>query len=354
MKVIRAIETHVGGNAGRVVIGGVGDLAVPGETMFAKKTHMQTHQDWFRGLMLKEPRGGPHNTVNLVLPPCDPRADIGLIIIEQAPYYPAMSGGLVMSVVTAVLETGVLPIRTPTTTVVLDTPAGLVTARASCAGDRVTRVDLTNVPSFATHLDVPISVPGLGEVVVDIAYGGMFYLLVEAARFGLEIEPNAAGDLMRTGELIKNAAREQISVVHPENPQIDYLEQTLWWGPARHAGNHGRNTVVLTPGRARPSSEDTVNAVLDRCPCGTGTSARMAALAARGQLHTGDVFRHEGILDSVFEGRILATAAVGPFEAIVPEIGGSAWITGFSEWILRDDDPYPQGFTIADIWPRSD
>lgn len=353
MKVIRAVETHVAGNAGRVVFGGLGDLAVPGDTMFAKKTHMEQHQDWFRQLMLKEPRGGPHATVNLVLPPCDPRADIGLIIVEQGPYYPPMSGGLVMSVVTAVLETGVLPIRTPTTNVVIDTPAGLVRARATCEGDRVTAVHLNNVPCFATHLDATIVVPGLGEITVDVAYGGMFYVLVESAPLGLDIEPNSAGELVRFGEIIKNAAREQLTVVHPENPAINYLEQTLWWGPPKDSANDARNTVVLSTGPARPSSDDKVRAVLDRCPCGTGTSARMAVLHARGQLGVGDTFRHEGILDSVFEGRVLQTTTVGPREAIVPEIGGRAWITGFSEWILHDDDPYPLGFTIADVWPET-
>lgn len=354
MEVIRAVETHVAGNAGRVVIGGVGDLAVPGETMFAKRLHMQTHMDWFRRLMLKEPRGGPHDTVNLVLPPCDPRADVGLLIVEQGPYYPVMSGGLVMSVVTALLETAVLPITGPVTDVVLDTPAGLVRARATCAGDRVTQVRLTNVPSFVTHLDAVVEVPDVGDVRVDIAFGGMFYLLVEAASLGLTIEPNAAGDLMRLGERIKNAAREQLHVEHPENSEINLLEQTLWFGPPHDPAHHGRNTVVLSSGPPRPSTQTQVNAVLDRCPCGTGTSARMAVLHARGELARGEVFHHEGILDSTFTGRIVDTTTVGNLPAIVPEIGGQAWITGFSEWILRDDDPYPLGFTIADIWPRTD
>lgn len=354
MKLIRAVETHVAGNAGRVVIGGVGDLAVPGDTMYARRLHMQTHMDWFRTLMLKEPRGGPHDTVNLVLPPCDPEADVGLIIIEQGPYYPVMSGGLVMSVVTVLLETGRLPITGPVTKVVLDTPAGLVTARATCRGDRVSEVRLVNVPSFVTHLDAVVTVPGLGQVTVDIAYGGMFYMLVEAAGLGLEIEPNSAGELMSIGEQIKNAAREQLGVQHPQHPEVDLLEQTLWWGPPHDPTNHGRNTVVLSSGPPRPSGEASPRAVLDRCPCGTGTSARMAVLHARGDLEIGEEFRHEGILDSVFTGRITETTTVGARAAIVPEIGGSAWITGFSDWIVRDDDPYPTGFTIADLWPRTD
>ena len=347
MKVIHAIETHCGGPHCRVVLGGFGELDVPGDTMFEKKVYLEQHHDSFRRLMLGEPRSSPTTNVNLILPSSDPRADVGVVIMEQAPYYPPMSGGNMMSVVTALLETGTLPMNEPETTLRVDTPAGLIAIRAACHQGRVMSVTLANAPSFATHLDSRITVPGIGELIVDIAYGGMFYVLVEAAAAGLVIEPETAGELVRVGEIIKRAAREQLTVVHPTNHGINHLESLLWWGPQKDECNDGRNTVVISLDSGNVAGGS--RGVLDRCPCGTGTSARLAVLHAKGELQIGQEYRHEGILDSVFVGRITETLDLAGTPAVIPEITGRAWITGYSQHVVREDDPFPEGFVLRDF-----
>ncbi len=348
MKVIRTVETHCGGPPCRVVFGGFGALDVPGATMFEKKVYLEQHQDSFRKLLIREPRASAAANVDLILPSPDPRADVGVVIMEQAPYYPPMSGGNMMSVVTVLLETGVLPIEEPETEITVDTPAGLVGVRAACEAGRVTSVTIANVPAFATQLDATIDVPGIGSLLVDVSYGGMFYVLAEAAAAGLEIEPRRAADLVRVGEIVKKAAREQLVAVHPDNPEIDYLESVLWWGPAKQPGNDGRNTVVISMDDAAAEPSGGLGGVLDRCPCGTGTSARLAVLHAKGQLAIGEEYRHEGILDSVFTGRVLEEVEVNGTAGVIPEITGRAWITGFTEQVLHDDDPFPEGFVLPD------
>jgi proline racemase len=346
VRLIRAVESHCGGPHCRVVFGGKGELDIPGATMFEKKRFLETHRDEFRQLMLGEPRSSPTTNVDLILPPADPRADVGLVIMEQAPYYPPMSGGNVICVVTVLLETGFLQMQEPVTTVTLDTPAGLVVTRAQCENGRVRSVTFANAPSFVTHLDVVVDVPELGPVTLDIAYGGMFYALAEAAPIGLRIVRESAAELATLGERIKNAARAQIQVRHPENPAIDHLENFLWWAPPHDAANDGRNAVVIS---LDAGTGPNPHGVLDRCPCGTGTSARLAVLHARGQIAEGADFRHEGILDSVFTGRIVGSTHVGGTPALLTEISGQAWISGYSDHVVQDDDPFPHGFVLRDF-----
>ncbi len=346
MKLIRAVETHCGGPHCRVVFGGFGELDVPGATMFEKKTYMEQHLDGFRRLMLGEPRASLSTNIDLILPSPDPRADIGVVILEQAPYYPPMSGGNMMAVVTVLLETGVFPMTEPQTSLVVDTPAGLVRTTATCRNGRVTSVAFANAPSFATHLDTVVEVPAIGPVTVDVAYGGMFYVLVEAAAAGLIIEPENAVELVRIGEVVKRAVREQLDVVHPTNPAINHLESLLWWGPQKDPRNSGRNSVVISMDSGEGPAP---RGLLDRCPCGTGTCARLAVLHAKGQLAMGERYRHEGILDSVFEGRVLEAVDLAGTPAVIPEVSGQAWITGYTDHVLQDDDPFPQGFALADL-----
>ena len=342
MRVIRAIETHCGGPHCRVLFA---PFDIPGESMFEKAAYLQQHDDRLRRLLLREPRASPTTNVDLIVPSPDPRADFGVIIMEQSHYSP-MSGGNLMSVVTAVLETGVLQMAEPVTRLAVDTPAGLVRAAATCSNGRVRSVAIANAPAFASVLDKVIEVPGIGSLTVDVAYGGMFYVLAEAAAAGLEIDVDQAADLVRVGEAVKQAARHQITATHPANDAIDRIESVLWWGPPVGADNHGRNTVVIS----LESGTDSVHrGVLDRCPCGTGTCARLAVLHAKGELTEGQEYRHEGILDSVFTGRVLETLKVNGIRAIRPEVTGSAWITGFTEHILHDDDPFPEGFLLPDL-----
>ena len=346
---IEAIDVHAEGEPGRVVFGGTGLLAVPGATMFEKKLAMERDFDWLRLFMLKEPRGLPSSCLNVVLPPTDPRADFGYVIIEQPPYYPPMSGSNTMCVVTALLETGRHPMTEPETRLVLETPAGLIDVAARCESGRVRAVAFDNVPAFATHLDVPIEVPEIGTVHVDIAYGGMFYVLADADRLGLDLVPENGARLAAVGERIKVAARAAVSVSHPENPAIDLIENTVLYGAAHDPANSGRNAVVVSSGAV--SADALIDrASIDRSPCGTGTSAKMAVLRAKGLLETGVEYRNESVLGGVFTGVVADAEPVGDHPAVRPRITGSAWISGFASYIRQPDDPYPLGFTVGDIW----
>lgn len=344
---VSAIDLHAEGEPGRVITGGV--LDVPGRTMFEKKTWLETHGDALRKRMLREPRGYPAANCNLLLPPTDPAADAGFVIMEQVEY-PPMSGTNTICVVTALLETGMLPAREPVTELTLEAPAGLVRVRADVRDGKVTRVTFRNVPAFAVHLDAPIEVPGLGTVTVDVAYGGMFYVIAEAAPLGLRITPDEGRDIVRIGEIVKAAAREQLPAVHPENPGIAGVTIAQLWGPPTRPDAQRKNAVVVSTGVVdwdRPSSW---TGAIDRSPCGTGTCAAMAALHAKGHLGLHTDFRHEGILGTVFTGRLVEETRVGPYPAVVPTIGGQAWITGIAQYVLDPTDPFPEGYTLGDLW----
>jgi proline racemase len=345
---ITAVDAHAAGMFGRVVIGGVGALQVPGASMFEKKQHLERHQDGFRRLMLREPRGNPAAMVNLVLPPANPAADAGVIIMEQSEYYPSMSGSNVMCVVTVLLECGVLAMQEPITRLVLDTPAGLVPVHARCEQGRVTGVTITNVPCFAPALDVPLEIAGIGTVACDVSWGGMFYAIADGGKLGFRLTPDEGADVVAMGERVRAAAREQVPVSHPDNPAIDVIEGTLFFAPPRDAANSGRSAVVV-PSPARRSGRP--HGILDRSPCGTGTSAQLATLHARGRMPVGTEFRQEGILDTIFVGRAVEHTQVGPHPAVIPSIEGRAWITGFAQYVLAADDPFPEGFMVGDIWP---
>ena len=344
---ISAVDAHAAGEPGRVIVGGV--LDVPGKTMFEKKNYLQTHADDLRKRMLREPRGYPATCCNLILPPTDPRADAGFIIMEQVEY-PPMSGTNIICTTTVLLETGMLPMREPVTELVLESPAGLVPVRADVANGKVTAVTFQNVPAFAVHLDVKVEVPTLGTVTVDIAYGGMFYVIAEGEPFGLRLTPDEGRDIVRIGEMIKAAAREQFPVIHPENPEIAGVTIGIISGPPSHPAAHAKNAAIVSTGTldwARPRSW---TAALDRSPCGTGTCAKMATLHAKGKLPLNQDFVHEGILGTIFTGRLIQETQVGPYPAVIPTISGRAWITGLSTYVLDPDDPFPTGFTVGDIW----
>jgi proline racemase len=344
---IQAVDAHACGEPGRVIVGGV--LDVPGRTLFDKMMHLRDHADGLRQLMLREPRGYPASNCNLILSPTHPEADAGYVIMEHTEY-PGMSGTNTICVATVLLETGMVPMHEPVTELTLEAPAGLIRVRADCAGGKVHQVTFRNVPAFAVHLDKVIEVPQLGPVRVDVAYGGMFYVLSEAAAFGLRLTPDEGRDIVRISEMIKAAAQEQLPVVHPTQPELGGVTIALLWGPPSDPRNHARNAVTVSTGKLDWERPATWTGVIDRSPCGTGTCARMATLYARGKLTLSEEFRHEGILGTVFTGRLLEETQVGPYRAVVPTIGGRAWITGLCSYVLGDDDPFPQGFTLGDIW----
>jgi proline racemase len=300
---------------------------------------LQRDQDWLRLMLLSDPRGGVNAAVNLVTPPIAPEADLGMIVIESD-HYPPMSGSNLICTVTAVLETGMIPMTEPVTRLCVDTPAGLVQVEAECCEGKCRRVSFRNVPSFVLHDRQPVEVAGLGTLVVDVAYGGMIYVVVEAEALGFTLAREEARSLVELGERIKTAAAEQLPSVHPTNPGIHTINQALFAGPVtlEDGIRTAKNAVVVSPGR------------IDRSPCGTGSSARMALMHARGDLTVGERFDHLSILDTVFACGIEETTEVGGVPAVVTRVAGRAWLTGVSYYGTDPEDPFPTGYRLNDTW----
>jgi proline racemase len=315
----------------RIVTGGA--PALPGATMLERSEGFGAHHDALRRLILFEPRGHAAMCAALLVPPSDPAADTGIVFVEPLGVV-HMCGLGAIAIASMLVETGAVAMREPETPVVLDTAAGRVTARVHVEGDRVVGATIRNVPSYSALLDAKVTVPGLGPVAFDLAYGGHFYALVDAAAVGLALEPAQAPRIVETGERIRAAIEAEVPLRHPEGGQSQGLVYVQFYGPPTHPRAHLKNAVVVAP------------AGLDRSPCGTGTSARLANLWARGGIAVGREFVHESIIGSLFEGRVVETTRVGPYEAVVPEIRGRAYLAGLTQLVLRPDDPFPAGFLI--------
>lgn len=330
------VGCHTGGEVGDVVTGGIGD--VPGSTMFEKKLYLEQHQDQLRQLLLFQPRGSVIRSVNFVLPASDPAAQLGYVIAETTEY-PVMSGSNTICTATVILETGMLPMTEPVTELVLESPAGLISLTCECRDGKVTSVRFVNQPAFAYHLDASIELPGYGQVRVDVAWGGMTYAIVEAADLGFELVPAEARELCRVGQLVKQAASEQLAAVHPLEPRYAGITQTEFTGPLRRVDGvlTSQNAVIVSPGR------------VDRSPCGTGTSARLAVLRAKGQIEVGEDFVHESLIGSRYFGRIESATTVGPYDAVIPSVAGEAYITSMGQVGLDPADPFPNGYLLADV-----
>jgi proline racemase len=334
-RMITVVGCHAGGEVGNVVVGGV--LPPSGATVFEQMETLRKEEDWLRRMLLREPRGSVAVHANLIVPPTRPDCDAGFIIMEPTEY-PAMSGSNTICTTTVLLETGMVEMVEPETVVRLEAPGGVVEARATCLDGRCESVEFTNVPCFADRLDAPLEVEGLGTLMVDVAYGGMWYAIADAEALGFAIEPHEARELSLGGERIRMAAREQLPCVHPENPEISGVSIVQIAAPWQGIGKLTKNAVIVSPGR------------LDRSATGTGLSARMAALHARGLMGVGDAMTHASAIGSTFDGRIVAETRVGDRTAIVPAIRGSAWITGVSQLYVDPDDPFPEGYLLADTW----
>jgi proline racemase len=335
--VINVVGCHAEGEIGNVVVGGI--PPIPGETMLDKRRYLQEQADWLRQLLLKEPRGNVVRSANVVFPSDHPEADMGYVVMESTEY-PVMSGSNTICVATVLLETGMLPMREPVTEVTLESPAGLIRLSCTCRDGKVTGVTFVNQPAFVYHLDAPVEVEGLGTITVDVAWGGMTYALVDAPAVGFALDPSEARELCEIGQRIKLAAADQLPVKHPENPEFAGITQTEFTLPTyRESGVLvGRNTVIVSPGR------------IDRCPCGTGTSARLAVLHARGQIKPGERFISESIIGTRFDSAIESIITVGETDAVVPSVTGQAWITDVSQVGVEPTDPFPTGYTLADTW----
>ncbi len=320
--------------------------------MFEKKTYLEQHGDDLRLRMLREPRGYPAANCNLILPPTHPEADAGFVIMEQMEY-PPMSGTNTICVVTVLIETGMVKAIEPVTRLKLDTPAGLIGVEAEVRDGKVKRVTFRNVPAFATHLDAPVEVRGLGTVIVDVAYGGMFYVIAEAAPLGLRLTPDEGPRHRTTGRDDQGRHAEQIAGGASRKPRnfrsqhrADFrgaferpprIARTPWWFPPASSIGHARR---LLGGPARWIA----------LPAAPAPAPRWPRCTPSGQLPLHQDFVHEGILGTIFTGRLIEETHVGQYPAVVPTLSGQAWITGFAQYVVDPDDPFPNGFTVGDIW----
>jgi proline racemase len=326
-----AVDSHTEGMPTRVVTGGV--EPIPGATMLERKLHFEAHMDELRLLLMREPRGHAAMSGAILQPPLRPDADWGVLFIEVSGCLP-MCGHGTIGVATVLVESGMVEVTEPETVVRLDTPAGLVVARVAVRAGRAESVTLRNVPSFLAGRDRVVDVPGLGAVPYDMAFGGNFYALLPAASVGLEVDPGRSGELIERGLAIMAAINASPDApVHPEDARIAGCRHVVFHAPGAD-GADARAATSIEPGW------------LDRSPCGTGTSARMAQLHARGELEIGEPFVNESVIGTRFTGRLVEETEVGGRPAVVPEITGRAWITGSGEYRLDPSDPFPAGFAL--------
>jgi len=326
---ITVIGCHAGGEVGNVVVAGVDPPA--GATVLEQMEALRA-DDRLRRFLLREPRGSVAQHANLVVPATRPDCAAGYIIMEPTEY-PPMSGSNTICVTTALLETGLVEMHEPETVLRLEAPAGVIEVRAACRGGRVESVELTNVASFVEQLDATLEVDGIGTLTVDLAYGGMFYVIADASALGFALEPHEARDLCNVGERIRLAAKAQLD----ERISIAQIAEP-WQG----LGAVTRNAVVVAPGK------------VDRSATGTGLSARLATLHARGLMRVGDSMTHASPIGSTFDGRIVDETTVDGRPAVIPAIRGSAFVTGRFEWYVDPRDPFPEGYLLSDTWPGTD
>ena len=332
---INVVGCHAEGEIGDVIVGGV--LPPAGDTMMERMITMERDHDHIRQLLICEPRGSVARHVNLIVPPVNRECVAGAIIMEPTEYVP-MSGSNTICIATVLLETGMVPMSEPVTRFKLDMPGGVIEVTAECQGGRCRSVTFRNAAAFVAVLDGHVEVEGLGTISIDIAYGGMFFGIVDAARLGFRIQPDEARDLAILGEKIRKAARQQFDVAHPDFPNVRGVSIVQFAMPFEGSGKETRNTCIVAPGRS------------DRSPTGTGTSARMAVLQARGLMSVGDTLIHTSIIGSRFIGKILEVSEHGGRTAIIPEITGRAWITGQHVYAVDPEDPWQSGYMLSDTW----
>ncbi len=335
-KTVHVISAHAEGEVGDVIVGGV--APPPGETLWEQRKFI-AQDDTLRRFVLNEPRGGVFRHVNLLVPPTHPDADAAFIIMEPEDT-PPMSGSNSICVATVVLDGGILPMQEPETHLTLEAPGGLVKVRAVCSAGKAQRIFVQNLPSFADKLDAKLEVPGVGTLTVDTAYGGDSFVVVQADALALDLVEGEARDIAKLGVAITNAANEQLGFHHPENQDWQHISFCAFCGPLSQTetGWAGKSAVAIQPGK------------VDRSPTGTAVSARMALMAARGQMREGQSFEAHSIIGSTFTGKILESTTVGGRPAIIPEISGRGWITGIHQHMLDPEDPWPTGYRLSDTW----
>lgn len=329
-KVFTTIDTHTGGNPTRTLISGLPELI--GDTMSEKMLYMKKNYDWIRKFLMNEPRGHDVMSGALLTDPCHPEADIGVIYIETGGYLP-MCGHDTIGVCTVLVASGLIQVQEPITTLKLDTPAGLVQVEILIEDGVAKEVSFCNVPSFLLQR-ISVSVEGVGTLQADIAYGGNFYAIIDAKSVGLELTVDNASHIIETAIRIRNTINETNTIVHPQYPFIQGLTHVEFFTAPTHERAHVKNTVVVPPGG------------IDRSPCGTGTSAKLATLYANRQITIGEEFVHESIVGSLFKGYILETTYVEGIEAVVTKITGTAWVMGTHQFFYHEEDPLKEGFLL--------
>ena len=336
-KLIHIISCHAEGEVGNVIVGGI--AAPKGDSLWQKARWIDQDQK-LRQFVLNEPRGGVFKHVNLLVPAQNPKAQQGFIVMEPE-HTPPMSGSNSICVSTVLLDTGLIEMKEPITEFILEAPGGLVPVKAYCEDGKAKSIEINNVASFAGQLDVHIEVEGLGTLKVDTAYGGDSFVVINAHDLGFEIKPDEAKDISDVGSKITAAANQQLNFTHPTNSEWSHISFCQMALPIfeEEGVKISKNTVVIDPGK------------LDRSPCGTGCSARMAILYAKGELRKGDRMIGRSILDSRFDCSIVDETMVGDKKAIIPSIRGRAWITGTHQLMLDPEDPWPEGYRLSDTWP---
>ncbi len=338
-KAIQIVGCHAEGEVGDVIVGGV--APPPGETLW-EQSRFIARDGTLRNFVLNEPRGGVYRHVNLLVPPKNPKAQMGFIIMEPEDT-PPMSGSNSICVATVLLDTGIIPMTEPETRLTLEAPGGLVEVVARCQGGKAQSITVTNVPSFADRLDATLEVEGVGTLTVDTGYGGDSFVIVDAHALGFGVSPDEARDLAETGIRITRAANEQLGFAHPTNPDWTHFSFCQIAAPVERRADGAltaANAVAIQPGK------------IDRSPTGTGASARMAVLRAKGEMAVGDTYVARSIIGSEFIGRITADTTLAGKPAIIPSITGRAWITGTRTEMLDPEDPWPAGYRLSDTWPR--
>ena len=325
------IDAHTEGNPERVVISSM--PAIPGETMLEKGIYMRKHMDHIRKVLTHEPRGHSNMCASLVVPPANPKADFGILYLEPGGYA-TMCGHGTISICTVLVEMGLVEAKEPVTEITLDTPAGLIHTKVTVKEGSVESVTIKNVPSFLYKSDVTVDVPGIGKVTADISYGGNFYAILPAEQVGLRVHTDDFRKLIDYGSRIWEAVNEQVEIQHPIFTKINCLNYVQFYGSPMHEKAHVKNAVVCPP------------SAMDRSPCGTGTSAKMAALYARGELELNQEFIHESIIGTLYFGELVEKVKVGDFDAVIPTIRGSAYIWGINQLVIDPRDPFPHGFQI--------
>ena len=335
-RIVHVVACHAEGEVGDVIVGGV--APPPGDTIW-EQSRWIAQDETLRNFVLNEPRGGVFRHVNLLVPPKDPRAQMGWIIMEPADT-PPMSGSNSICVATVLLDTGIVPMSEPTTRLILEPPGGIVEIEATCRNGKAERITVRNVPSFADRLGAKLEVEGFGTLTVDTAYGGDSFVLVDAASVGLAIRPDHARALAQTGMRITKAANEQLGFKHPLNGW-DHISFCQFTDPVavENGALIGKNAVAIRPGK------------IDRSPTGTGCSARMAVLRAKGELNIGDRFIGRSIIDTEFHCRIDRELEIGGRPGISPIISGRAWVVGTQQLMVDPDDPFQAGYRLSDTWP---